>query len=69
MSPLIYICLDFHQKYVFHRPLHLYVLEVQHSCQWLHYENLGKIRTYYEPIQPDLEYSRFLYTVFARKKV
>ena len=40
MFSLIYICLDFHEKYVFH------VLVIQYFCQWLHYDNLWKIWTY-----------------------
>ena len=53
MFSLIYICLDFHEKYVFHKPLCI-VSEVQYICQWLHYDNLWKIRTCWEPYQPEL---------------
>ena len=34
--------------------LSLYVLVVQYFCQWLHYDNLWKIRTFEEPNQPEL---------------
>ena len=45
MFPLIYICLDFvWTRNVF--PLNHYVLEVQNFCQWIHYDNLWKIKTY-----------------------
>ena len=30
-----------------------YVLVVQYFCQWLHYDNLWKIRTFKEPNQPE----------------
>ena len=34
--------------------LSLYVLVVQYFCQWLHYDNLWKIRTFEKPDQPEL---------------
>ena len=74
---LIYICLDLHNKSDFHKQL---CTKVAHFCaKWLHHENLGKIRTYQVPCQPELwkdypiieesvkpdrENSRFLYVGF-----
>ena len=50
MFSLIYICLDFHSKYMFSVKLQCNIDDLKskisiYFCQWIHYDNIWKIRT------------------------